>query len=204
VCFDDAESAYAFACEWSARWQERLSEAELAALDDYRGVDYSELNERLRGARPGPGHFNSESYPARLALLDGALAKAPQLERPLVLWRGLAEMAEWHTEGAALRGSLLDDPAYSSCSLWSEGAELFTSSASDDESGVLFRIELPAGTPLAVFDPGTPEQLQDTGYERELECLLPRGLRLQVSAVSTVPGRRYRRAHYLQLACAPA
>jgi hypothetical protein len=144
-----------------------LSEAELRALYDYSGWNYSQINRGLRGTF---GATLDKEGRALVRAADKALARPEAaLARDVVVWRGSAFRTEFFGDrfDGDLTGFTWRDKAYTSTSASRRQAEIFATG----ERSVLMRILVPAGRHV----------VQLSGTDAEWELLLKRGLKFRVA-----------------------
>lgn len=149
----------------AALFSASLSEEEGDACAAYSEPELADLvNEHLRGVGNPALQAEAESW---IELLDSALAKAPPLPEPLLVFRGFARAAaDWQP------GAEFSDPGYCSTTIDRAYAERFAVRAEGDVQ-YLVEIELPTGTKVAPL-----QELAE--YPSEEEIVLPRGSRFQI------------------------
>lgn len=148
-------------------WAKIVDYQERRAIEWYTGSAYHELNERLRKGQ------KLSSYQQEFAdRIDNALAKAPLLDEPTVVWRGVAfsskggtweQRADWAAQEFTV-GSQVEWAAYSSTSTSTGVAEGFGG------GGVIFEIEARQGVWIRNV----------SGIASENEFLLPRNTKFEV------------------------
>lgn len=161
-----------------------LTDDELWAISKYTSQDtnggYNVVNRWLRKLMVKRGK-NLEEIKTSVAMLDSAIAKAPALEQPMTLYRGVGGTDFYG--GVPQVGQVLEDPAFLSTSVTSD---LPTSWAGPH--GDVWTIEAPAGTKGINVN----EALRGTVYgprgldpatSKEREIILARGQRVVVDEV---------------------
>lgn len=143
----------------SQAWYRSLTEGERAALDDYLGFDYSDVNNRLRGIWP-----MNEDVEEKVRLLDGALSRG-SVPDDIIVYRGLSS-AELHRELSSRVGGIWEERGYTSASLRPYAARQFAGSSTD--TAVTMDIKVPKGSRGAFID------------SEEVEILIPRGSRYRI------------------------
>jgi hypothetical protein len=144
-----------------------LSDAQLRALYDYSGWNYSTINRGLRGTFGATLDAEARSF---VRQIDKALANPrAALDRDVVVWRGSGFRAEFFGDrfDGDLTGFTWRDKAYTSTSASRRQADIF---AHGDRS-VLMRILVPTGQHV----------VQLSGTDAEWEFLLKRGLKFRVA-----------------------
>lgn len=173
--FDDLAQADGWARRFYGAWVKGLSAGERSALGEYKREGFRALNRGLR-VHDGDVSMLPPEDRRRARSLDAALAKAPPLRRPVVVYRGRlpdAVLEAFETgEEETLRGQVFGDPAYTSTSLGSGVAAGYGGSSRFPKS--VGMIVLPAGTRAGCVD-----AVLDKGQS---ELLLPRGARFRIEA----------------------
>lgn len=125
-------------------WKAGLSDGEDRAMRFYQSPGYALMNGELRGGKGSVDAPDADLKRARQATknLKAAIAKAPPLDEPLTVWRG---MSAEHFGGPMEPGQSVSDRGFTSTALYRKGV------ASVAESGeqVVAEIRLPAGTRAA-------------------------------------------------------
>ena len=172
--FDDLGEADAWAWGFYGTWVEGLSAREYSALDEYKREGFRNLNRGLRDHDGDLSMLPPEDR-RRAEGLDAALAKAPPLERPVVVYRGRLPDAVLEAFEAGEEETLIDqvfgDPAYTSTSLCRGIAREYGGSSRFPCS--VGRITLPRGAKV-----GCADAVLDKG---QYELLLPREARVRVT-----------------------
>ncbi len=138
------------------------------------------VNNRLRGKPSKDEGVWKGRIPEVTSRLDSALRKAPPLDRPVTVYRGVRKGTPFDR---LKPGDSYSDKAYHSTSTRPDLAHQFTNGAAFKADGVLLRITLPKGAKAGAI----PSPFSAT----EREMLLPRGSKFRVDRVvgSTGPGR---------------
>jgi hypothetical protein len=171
--FDDLGEAVSWARSFYRAWVEGLSPEEYSALDEYKREGFRGLNRGLRYHDGDPSMLAPEDR-RRAEGLDAALAKAPPLERPMVVYRGRLPDAVLEAfeagEEETLIGQVFGDPAYTSTSLSCAIARGYGGSSRFPDS--VGKITLPRGTKA-----GRVDAVLDKGQS---ELLLPREAKFKI------------------------
>jgi hypothetical protein len=127
-----------------AKWWNNLSPAEQQAVPEYTGSAYKYLNKEIY-EKTSPSATNRRL----MRDLDAAFKKAPPLEKPLVVHRGMgteildSHMPGWQTKNlSALIGEVVTSAGYTSTS----GV-----AGSEFEKAMHVRLRIPAGVTRAAF-----------------------------------------------------
>lgn len=125
-------------------WKNNLTDGEDRAMRFYQSPGYQLMNGELRGGKGSVDAPEKDLKRARQATKDlkAAIAKAPPLDEPLTVWRG---MSARHFGEPMAAGQTVTDRGFTSTALYRKGV------ASVAESGeqVTAEIRLPAGTKAA-------------------------------------------------------
>jgi hypothetical protein len=161
-----------------------LTNEELGAIDRYTGQDtkggYNVVNRWLRGLDVRRGNPLAEIKDA-VAKLDTAIEKAPALDKPMTLYRGVANTDFYG--GVPKVGQVIHDPAFMSTSTT---PALPTSWA--HTHGDIWTIDAPAGTRGINVNAALEGTVHgpiglDPATAKEKEIILARGQRLVVDSV---------------------
>lgn len=161
-----------------------LTNDELFAIDKYVGSgtlgSYQTVNQWLRKLLIKRGK-NLEEIKSNIALLDSAIEKAPALDHPMTLYRGVGRTDFYG--GVPTVGQVLEDPAFLSTSTT---PALPTSWA--DVHGDIWTIEVPAGTKginvnAALEGTVYGPRGMDYATAKEKEIILARGQKIVVDSV---------------------
>lgn len=163
----------------SAAWRASLTAEERDGIRAYVGHGFKPVNEYLRSGVV-PEQFRN--YRARLdeivSRADSALARA-RLDRGLVVWRGVEDLAALGLDPANLVGAEVTDRGFLSTSLDRSRAETFVR---EGTAGAIFRIAAAEGLPGGFV--GDLAMLQT-----EQEVLFARGLTLRITGSRREKGR---------------
>ena len=160
---------------------------EQVALRDYKSIGYSDMNKLLRASggtdvpstlRNAPWYYEKDGLIETIKNLDTAMAKAPPLEEDLLTFRGIQYNEIIETYRGYNAGDVIQDPAFTSTSMFQGSAEHFAGDTSQKYS-MLIEIVNPAGTRGIMLDALT-ESNMSLGSRGEFEWLLPRDTKFQV------------------------
>lgn len=152
----------------------KVDKAGAAALERYRGKDFTTINGELRGGK------QSAKTKATVDQIDRVMAES-KLDDDVVVHRGIGDIER--VFGAAAKKKLVgaewQDDGFQSTTADAGIAERFTIGEQGKRASAVMKIRVPKGTGAI--------QLSDDRYEAEM--LLERGLRLRVVS-DTGPWRR--------------
>jgi hypothetical protein len=181
--FDTLQQANDWARKAYGPWSESLTHAERGSLSSYKGSGYGALNKAMRKAKNDPEKMTGHAK-AMAKDLNGAFAKAPALEAPMVVYRGRLpnSVCEAFKKGdeAALVGQAVRDDAFMSTSFDRGVAEMFSHS-SKYSCNTVARITVPKGQ-KAVY-------MENFNKMGESEMLLPPGCNLRITNAYHKGGR---------------
>lgn len=167
----------------------KIDRAGTAALERYRGKDFSEINRGLRSGKP------SAKTVATAAQIDRVHADS-KLTEDVVVHRGIGDIEAVFGPAAKrkLIGAEWQDDAFQSTSANADTAERFLIGEQGRRGVAVMKIRVPKGTGAI--------QLSDDRYEAEM--LLERGLRMRVVS-DTGPWRRgQKRPRTIEVEVVPA
>ena len=167
----------------------KVDRAGTAALERYRGKDFSEINRGLRSGKP------SAKTSATAAQIDRVHADS-KLTEDVVVHRGIGDIDAVFGPAAKrkLIGAEWQDDAFQSTSANADTAERFLIGEQGRRGVAVMKIRVPKGTGAI--------QLSDDRYEAEM--LLERGLRMRVVS-DTGPWRRgQKRPRTIEVEVVPA
>ena len=154
----------------SAGWRKGLDVKEKAAIRNYTGSNYDEINGRLRSGGP---------HDWQVKQLDEALSKTA-LTDEIVVYRGIKNAEKLGLHPTKSLGDVIRDPAYLSTSLNPAVAKSFA--GPEGGKGAVLRITAPPGTKGASV-------ARLTEFPHEHEVLFSRGSGVKITHVSHEGGR---------------
>jgi hypothetical protein len=159
----------------------KIDKAGEAALERYRGSDFTEINGHLRGQSDGKG----PKWMGPLVDRIDAVHEQSRLTQEVTVYRGVGSVSAVFGPDAAknLTGAEWIDDAFQSTTADASTAETFMINSVGRREAAVIRIRVPAGVGAI--------QLSDERYESEL--LLQRGLPMRVVS-DTGPPRRGQKA----------
>lgn len=125
-------------------WKKDLTDGEDRAMRFYQSPGYALMNGELRGGKGSVDAPEADLKRARQATKDlkTAIGKAPPLDEPLTVWRG---MSADHFDGPIEPGQTVSDKGFTSTALYRKGV----ASVAEKGAQVTAEIRLPAGTKAA-------------------------------------------------------
>jgi hypothetical protein len=142
----------------------KLTRGEIAAVADYSGAAYHQINEALRS-----GDDMNEDLSRTVELLDSAIAKSPA-SRSIIVYRGVGEDYANALEKQNLQtGDTIFEAAFLSTSSHEDVARRFLGWSG---GGMLLKIHVPSGSNALDMHPYSK-------FAGEHEFLLPRGVKLR-------------------------
>jgi hypothetical protein len=166
--FSSSKDADAWGDDRYSSWAKSLDEHEKGYLSSYTGFAYRSVNANLR-----KGVENDA-----VKFIDAALEKAPVLDKPVVVYRGVGPESE-KVFGVLKSGDVFRDKGYVSTTMSQQVSKQFTEG---EASGLPTRMEItvPAGGKGAYMTGGLEYRV---GGKSEAEFLLPRGSKFQVNKI---------------------
>jgi SPP1 gp7 family putative phage head morphogenesis protein len=161
----------------------KVTEKELETIKAYQNTDYEPMNRILRIPKATPDKYNDRYYydplnpvkwkktQAKITELKEVIMKAPALEEPIVVFRGVKSDAK----DKLLRlkaGSTYEEPGFVSTSFEQKASERFLG-----ENGVMLEIVVPAGTRGLSVQPFSKEFFNGV---KEYEWLMAPGTKFKV------------------------
>lgn len=165
-----------------------MSEEERAVLGEYVSMGHYTINNQLRTGFEWPS-FGKMTTAEKIEHMDAVMERAA-IDEPMVVYRGINVFSQTKFDFDTIKiGALLVDKGYFSTSMDEGIGRGFA------KSGVMFRIEVPAGTRAMPIE-GTSD--------KEAEVLFDRGSALRIKAVTGEPGNYTVHAELVQPQKAPA
>jgi hypothetical protein len=162
-----------------AKTKKKITTAQHAALQSYQGGS-SWLNNTLRALAKDPTIDLTAHQKAQIKHMDEVTLNHVTIDEPIIVYRGNIPQKAidgiFGKKGAKPEdvhmalGNVYRDPGYSSTSIWKGKADHFGGAGS-----WVIRIHLPKGQTAAA------PYLETKGFESEVELILPRGLRMEVT-----------------------
>jgi SPP1 gp7 family putative phage head morphogenesis protein len=161
----------------------KVTEKELETIKAYQNTDYEPMNRILRIPKATPDKYNERYYydplnpvkwkkaQAKITELKEIIIKAPALEEPIVVFRGVKSDAK----NKLLRlkaGSTYEEPGFVSTSFERKASERFLG-----DNGVMLEIVVPAGTKGLSVQPFSKEFFNGV---KEYEWLMAPGTKFKV------------------------